>query len=240
MRLRSRPTRAWSACATRTPSSAASRTQARKNPIQPSQSPVAANLRQPGVVLLLLTLEGQADVEQGLLQQIPMLDEQRDQEPADAAVAIEERMDRLELRMGETNPNQGRQTAIVMQPPLQRREGVGDGFGRRWDKAGVAGPAAADPVLRPAEFTRAACPRLEHPASGCGANRTRGGYSAADPQAPRSVPGRVRGHPHSCRSPGHRRDARFVRVASKVRTSGRVACVPSICEVTTASLRTKP
>ena len=40
-----------------------------------------------------------------------------------------------------------------MQPPLQRPQSVRDVLGRRWHKAGGAGPAAANPVLRSANFT---------------------------------------------------------------------------------------
>ena len=43
-----------------------------------------------------------------------MLNEQGDQEPADAAAAIEERMDRLELHVGETNPNQRQEGVLLL------------------------------------------------------------------------------------------------------------------------------
>ena len=61
-------------------------------------------------------------------------------------------MDRLELHVRESGPDQRRETAVVVQPSLQRRESARELVGGWGDEAGVAGPGAADPVLRSADF----------------------------------------------------------------------------------------
>ena len=107
---------------------------------------------QPRVVFRLRPPERHAEVQQRLVEQPPVLDEQRDQQPADAAVSVQERVDRLELHVRESGPHQGRQVAVGMPPALQRRQNVRDVLGRGRDEAGVARPAAADPVLRAADL----------------------------------------------------------------------------------------
>ena len=52
---------------------------------------------QAGVVLLPAALEERAEVEQRRTEYAPLAQEQRDEEPANAPVAVEEGMDRLEL-----------------------------------------------------------------------------------------------------------------------------------------------
>lgn len=49
---------------------------------------LAANRRQPSVILVAIPFERQAELQQGSRQQIPMLDEQVDQPPPDTAVAV--------------------------------------------------------------------------------------------------------------------------------------------------------
>ena len=61
--------------------------------------------RQPRVVLGLRPPERYAEVEQRLIEQAPVLDEQGDQQPPDAAVAVQERVDRLELHVREPGPH---------------------------------------------------------------------------------------------------------------------------------------
>ncbi len=82
-----------------------------------------------------------------------MLHEQREQQLARTAVAVEERVDGLEQSMCLSNPNQGRKTAVVMQSLLQGSNRAGDLHGRRRDEAGFSGSAAANPVLGAADFT---------------------------------------------------------------------------------------
>ena len=83
-----------------------------------------------------------------------MLCQQRDQRPADAAVAIKERMDGLELPVGERNSHHRGEIAARVQPRFQFPRCAGDVLGRWVHETGIAGPTVADPVLRPPDFTR--------------------------------------------------------------------------------------
>ena len=56
---------------------------------------------------------------------------QDDEEPAHPAVSVEERVDRLELNMRQTGPDERRELVLPMYPLLQRCESAGD-FIRRW------------------------------------------------------------------------------------------------------------
>ena len=86
------------------------------------------------------------------------MDEQkRDQETPDSAVAVEERVDRLELRVRQTGVDERRERLLVEKPleVVQRHLHLRD---RRRDESGlvqgrVLGP---DPVLRAAELAREA------------------------------------------------------------------------------------
>ena len=83
-----------------------------------------------------------------------MFHQQCNQQPSDAAVAIKEWMDCLELHMCKPNSNQRRELTIFMQPLLQRSKRGGNLLGRRRNKASVAGSATANPVLRSTNFSR--------------------------------------------------------------------------------------
>ncbi len=115
--------------------------------------PVATHGWQPCVVLLLLPPECQVEIEQRLLDQTPKLHEQRDQQPADTAVSVEERVDRLELYMCQPDPNQGGKVAVFMPPLLQGSKRAWNLLGRRRDESLISGSAAANPVLQAADFT---------------------------------------------------------------------------------------
>ena len=67
---------------------------------------IAADRRQSRVVLLLPLLERQAEVEQRLIEQLPVFDEQRDQQAPDASVTVEKRVDRLELHVRQPHADQ--------------------------------------------------------------------------------------------------------------------------------------
>ena len=83
-----------------------------------------------------------------------------DQAAADPAVAVEEGVDRLELRVGDRGLGHGRQVVAVEERDEILDEAVDLGLGRR-DVPGVnrAVEASADPVLLGAEFTWV-CPGL--------------------------------------------------------------------------------
>ena len=105
-----------------------------------------------------MLLEEQAQVEQRLLQNPGIDQHQHDQEPAQATVAVQKRVDGFELHMGQGSSHQHRQGmgsvrramdevlqlphARVHQPRWRRHE------------AGVARSGAADPVLTAAELPR--------------------------------------------------------------------------------------
>src|SRR4051794_12685463 len=60
------------------------------------------------VVRVTMLLEVQAQVEQRLLEDLLRTQQQRDEQAADAAVAVKERMDRLELHVSERRLDQQR------------------------------------------------------------------------------------------------------------------------------------
>ena len=62
-------------------------------------------------------------------------------------------MDRLELYVRETRPDQRRKIAVLVQPPFQCAERDRHLLWRRGHEAGVARPASPDPILRAADFT---------------------------------------------------------------------------------------
>ena len=115
---------------------------------------VPHGVEQP-VVLGPVLLEVEAQVEQRLAEHAGVAEEQRDQQPPDAAVAVEEGVDGLELHVRERRLDEHRQVvAVVVQEALQGGHAVGDGRVRRRHEDGVAGARAADPVLAAAELAR--------------------------------------------------------------------------------------
>ena len=65
----------------------------------------------------------------------------------DSAIAIEERMDRLELRVCKPRLDQGRQGIVAVDPSLERRQRVRHLLWGRWHEPSVSGSGATDPVL---------------------------------------------------------------------------------------------
>jgi hypothetical protein len=72
-----------------------------------------------------MALEEQAEVEQGRLQQSPVLQEQRDEEATNPAIAVEIGMGGLELDVRQARPHQRRQVILRMQIFLQIAEHIG-------------------------------------------------------------------------------------------------------------------
>jgi hypothetical protein len=80
---------------------------------------VAAHAVQEVVVGGAVLLEVQAQVEQRLAEGPGVTEQTRDQQAADAAVAVQEGVDALELNVGETGPLEGREAvALGVEKPL--------------------------------------------------------------------------------------------------------------------------
>src|SRR5450756_2541650 len=105
------------------------------------------------VVLVAVLLEKQAQIEERLPEHSVVAEQQRDQQAADAAVPVQERMDRLELRVGEPGPDEMRQAlAIVVNEMLESGDTLRHLGVRRRHIVRVARPRAADPILRTSEL----------------------------------------------------------------------------------------
>ena len=76
-----------------------------------------------------------------------------DEQAAEAAVAIEERMDGLELDVGEGGLEQRAGfDRLVVEEKFEGSHGFQHRVGRRWDEPGISGARSADPVLAGAEL----------------------------------------------------------------------------------------
>jgi hypothetical protein len=82
-----------------------------------------------------------------------VLQKQCDEQTNDSAVAIQERVDRLELHVGKPGLDQRRQGIVRVQSLLERGHELGHDLWRRRNEPGVAGPRAPDPVLCAANGT---------------------------------------------------------------------------------------
>src|SRR6185312_9964850 len=89
-----------------------------------------------GVVLLPVLLEIQAAIQERLTQRAIVAEQQRDQQSADAAVAIEEWMYSFKLKMREGCFEQGR--SIRVKEPLQITHAVVDFLWRRWHESRIS------------------------------------------------------------------------------------------------------
>jgi hypothetical protein len=99
-------------------------------------------------------LEEEAQVEEGLAQDPALHQHQHDQQPPQTPVAIEERVDRLELHVDKGRHHQPREVIVGMEETLQiRHAALHQPRGRRYE-AGVASSGATDPVLAVPELTR--------------------------------------------------------------------------------------
>jgi hypothetical protein len=94
--------------------------------------------------------------------------EEGDQQPAKAAIAVEKRVDGLELHMGQRRLEQYRsRLGLVVKETFELAHAFEHVFSGRRNKGRIARPGAADPVLAAPEFARrkaAASPLVEkHP-----------------------------------------------------------------------------
>ena len=74
-----------------------------------------------------------------------MNEQERNEQSADSTVAVEERVDRFELRMGQPAVNQCGEFTFVVEIPLERVEGLSH-LVRRWRYEGGGGKRG---ILRP-------------------------------------------------------------------------------------------
>jgi hypothetical protein len=94
-----------------------------------------------------------AQVEQRLLQDAGVMQQKRYQQPPDTTVSVEERMDRFELHVGKGGGYEyGILRRRLVKRALERRHQVIDERGWWRHEVRVAGPGAADPVLRSPEL----------------------------------------------------------------------------------------
>src|SRR6266498_5290977 len=109
------------------------------------------------VVLGAVLLEEPAQVQERQREHLPLTEQERHEQPSDAPVAVEERVDRLELRVGEPGVHERRERLIV-QELLEVAENVHElpRWRRHERRVSDRRGAGADPVLRPPELARIA------------------------------------------------------------------------------------
>ncbi len=100
----------------------------------------------PLVVLLPMTLEVVGQVEDRLLQRAALAQQKRDEEPTDAAVAVEKRMDGLELRMRQTDLHEQRQVVLLVKKRLECAERRRHLRGRRRNDVASASVQPPGPI----------------------------------------------------------------------------------------------
>ena len=116
--------------------------------VEPALTVAEASHRvEPTVVVLAMSLEEEAQVEERLGEQLPVLEQERHEQATDAAVAVEVGVDGLELHVQESGAYQRRQRVVGVQVLLEGAEHLAERV--RWWRhvRGVAGSASADPVL---------------------------------------------------------------------------------------------
>lgn len=105
------------------------------------------------VVTAAVLFEIQGEIEQGLAEEPFSVQEEGDEQPPGAAIAIQKRVDGLELHMCEGCANEhGSGDGLAVEEVLQGPHALDDGIWWRRDVAYVAGAGAADPVLAATEF----------------------------------------------------------------------------------------
>jgi hypothetical protein len=103
------------------------------------------------VVTVAVTLKIEAQVEQRLPKHAALAEQEREQEPSQTPIAIQKRMDGLELHMHQAELDQQRQP-VVMEVLLEGIEALHQRLGRRRYKKGIAWPASTNPVLTATKF----------------------------------------------------------------------------------------
>ena len=90
------------------------------------------------------------------MEDLPLAEQERNQQPANTAVAVDEWVDRLELGVRQTAVDKDGETFGVVKKPLQVVEPRGHLIDRRRDEAcrGQCATRRAKPVLGVAELSR--------------------------------------------------------------------------------------
>ena len=83
-----------------------------------------------------------------------MAKQERDQEPPDPPVSVEEWMDRLELNVCKTGANQVWHRWVTVEEALEVAHALGDAVVRWRNECGVSWTRPSNPVLRPPELAR--------------------------------------------------------------------------------------
>jgi hypothetical protein len=101
-----------------------------------------------------MLLEVVREVQHGLVQHAALGEQERDQQPPDAAVAVEERVNRLELDVGQRDLDERWQVVVAMEELLQLAERRGHHMVRGRHERRVVQPCAGgtDPVLAGSQF----------------------------------------------------------------------------------------
>src|SRR5437016_3356254 len=89
---------------------------------------VLADSQQRAVVLVAVLFEESAEVQERLRQDLPVTQEQADQQPADASIPIDKRMDRLELVVNQGQADQLRRFVGGVDVPLPLPQSLGHGI----------------------------------------------------------------------------------------------------------------
>ena len=109
---------------------------------------MGANAGKQLVVAAAMDLEKKAQVQQRLLQHFFAQQHQRNQQAADASIAVQKWVDRLELHMRERGLDQRRVACgHVVQKIFQLGDALRNVLGRRRYQGRRIGARAADPVL---------------------------------------------------------------------------------------------
>jgi len=97
-----------------------------------------------------MLLEVVAEIEQRLPEDAALHEQERDQQPSDSSIAVQERMDGLELRVGKCCLDQYRCLVVRVEVALEAVERlVHVGNGRRDERSAAdRGARWTDPVLR--------------------------------------------------------------------------------------------
>src|SRR5438094_325084 len=101
-----------------------------------------------------MLLEEEAEIQERLRKQSPLLQQQRDQKPPDATVPVEIGVDALELHVHQRGADERGQLVVTMDVLLEVTEQPPELVRRRRHKGGVARTCAADPVLGAADLAR--------------------------------------------------------------------------------------
>ena len=102
-----------------------------------------------------MTFEVMGEVEHGSLENFLLAKEEADQQAADTAVAVEKRVDGLELGVGQSDLDQGGKSPGEWRKfPESERAGPTCGAAEGQNRLPKGATAGADPVLGAAQFAR--------------------------------------------------------------------------------------